>query len=311
MEKLEDILARFGNKIANAGEQHRAGRGAKPHLLPDRHPVRDFFIADILDWALKDDRHSMEHPMFALSKIPDIRERRYEHNGNSITVTPSIKGLATIWDKDILIYAVSQLVAAMNADRQDLSPTIRLTAYDLLVSTNRHTGGGDYDQLQKAFERLAGTRITTDIRTNGVRQREGFGLIDGWKIIEKHPVNGRMVALELRLSDWLYNAILGREVLTLSRDYFRLSGGLERRLYELARKHCGHQTKWTIGVDLLHKKTGSTATLRKFRELLKKTAETDALPDYRILYDQENEQVVFYTKNAQLLPHHGPGDSGY
>jgi plasmid replication initiation protein len=49
------------------------------------------------------------------------------------------------------------------------------SAYDLLVSTNRHTGGGDYDQLQKAFERLAGTRITTDIRTNGVRQRDGFG----------------------------------------------------------------------------------------------------------------------------------------
>ncbi len=105
--------------------------------------------------------------------------------------------------------------------------------------------------------------------------------------------------------------LFGREVLTLSRDYFRLSGGLERRLYELARKHCGHQTKWTIGVDLLHKKTGSTATLRKFRELLKKTAETDALPDYQILYDPENEQAVFYIKNAQLLAHHVPEDSGY
>jgi len=311
VESLEDILSRFRNKIASNVEQGRAGQGAGPRLLPDRHPVRDFFIADVLDWALKDDRHSMEHPMFALSKIPDIKERRYEHNGNSITITPSIKGLATIWDKDILIYAVSQLVAAMNAGRQDLSPIIRLTAYDLLVSTNRHTGGGDYDQLQKAFERLAGTRITTDIRTNGVRQREGFGLIDAWKIIEKHPVNGRMVAIELRLSDWLYNAILGREVLTLSRDYFRLFGGLERRLYELARKHCGHQARWTIGVDLLHKKTGSTATLRKFRELLKRTAETDALPDYRIRYDPESEQAIFYTKNVQMLAQHIADTSGY
>ena len=311
METLDDILSRFGTKIASAGAQDRAGQGARSRLLPDRHPVRDFFIADVLDWALKDDRHSMEHPMFALSKIPDIKERRYEHNGNSITITPSIKGLATIWDKDILIYAVSQLIAAMNAGRQDLSPIIRLTAYDLLVSTNRHTGGGDYDQLQKAFERLAGTRITTDIRTNGVRQREGFGLIDAWKIIEKHPVNGRMVAIELRLSDWLYNAILGREVLTLSRDYFRLFGGLERRLYELARKHCGHQARWTIGVDLLHKKTGSTATLRKFRELLKRTAETDALPDYRIRYEPESEQAVFYTKNVQMLARHMADTSGY
>ena len=311
VEKLEDILSRLGTKIASAGQQDKAGQGTRPRLLPDRHPVRDFFIADILDWALKNDRHSMEHPMFALSKIPDIRERHYEHNGNSITITPSIKGLATIWDKDILIYAVSQLVAAMNAGRQDLSPVIRLTAYDLLVSTNRHTGGGDYDQLQKAFERLAGTRITTDIRTNGVRQREGFGIIDAWKIIEKHPANGRMVAVELRLSDWLYNAILGGEVLTLSRDYFRLSGGLERRLYELARKHCGHQAKWSIGVDLLHKKTGSTATLRKFRELLKRKADTDALPDYRIRYDAESEQAVFYTKNAQMLAQYVADHSGY
>lgn len=249
--------------------------------------------------------------MFALSKIPDLRERHYEHNDNRITITPSVKGLATIWDKDILIYAISQLVGAMNAGRDKLSPIIRLTAYDLLVSTNRHTGGGDYDQLQKAFERLAGTRITTDIRTNGVRQREGFGIIDAWKIIEKHPVNGRMVAIELRLSDWLYNAILGREVLTLSRDYFRLSGGLERRLYELARKHCGHQTKWTVGIDLLHKKTGSAATLRKFRELLKRTADNDELPDYRIRYDSENEQALFYVKDARALAQDAAGTSGY
>ena len=114
VEKLEDILTRFGNKIANVDEQAEAGQGAKPRLLPDRHPNRDFFVADLLDWALKDDRHSMEHPMFALSKKPDLKPRKYEHSGNSIAITPSVKGLATIWDKDILIYAVSQLVGGIN-----------------------------------------------------------------------------------------------------------------------------------------------------------------------------------------------------
>ena len=58
MEKLEDILTRSGNKVASASEQERVGERAKPKLLPDRHPVRDFFIADIAEWALKDDRHS-------------------------------------------------------------------------------------------------------------------------------------------------------------------------------------------------------------------------------------------------------------
>jgi plasmid replication initiation protein len=59
----------------------------------------------------------------------------------------------------------------------------------------------------------------------------------------KESFQWRMVALELALSRWLYNAVLAREVLTLNREYFRLGGGLERRLYELARKHCGQQAR--------------------------------------------------------------------
>src|SRR6516164_6905462 len=242
-------------------EQARAAQAQDPpqKLAPERHPNRDFFVADILEWALKGDRVSMEHPFFSLSKKPDTRIRRYEHNGNSITVEPGPHGMPTIWDKDILIYAVSQLVEASNQGRP-INRTIRLTAHDLLVVTNRSTGGRAYDLLAAAFDRLKGTVIKTDIRTGGVRQRQGFNIIDRWKIIERNPANSRMVAIELTLSEWLYNAVIGREVLTLSRDYFRLDGGLERRLYELARKHCGHQKTWIVGLDLLHKKSGSSAS---------------------------------------------------
>jgi len=309
VESLSDILTRLGSKITD-DTQKLAEQGARPALLPDRHPVRDFFIADILNWALKADQASMEHPFFGLSKKPDLRIRHYEHNGNKVTIKPGPDGIATIWDRDILIYAISQLVEAVNQGRS-VSPTIRLTAYDLLVTTNRHTGGGDYDQLQKAFDRLAGTRISTDIRTNGIRQREGFGLIDSWKIIEKHPANGRMVAVQLRLSDWLFNAVLGREVLTLSRDYFRISGGLERRLYELARKHCGHQTKWRISLELLHRKSGTTGNMREFRRKLKGIAEADVIPEYRLRYEAEADNVMFYNKNAQKLIESLTGNSGY
>jgi plasmid replication initiation protein len=259
-------------------------------LVPDRHPNRDFFVADILDWALKDDRHSMEHPMFSLSKTPDRKIRYYEHGGIHITVEPGARGLATIWDKDILIYAVSQLVEALNQGRP-VSRTVRLKAYDLLVTTNRHTGGYNYELLVDAFRRLAGTRIETDIRTDGQRDRRGFGLIEEWHVVEKSP-DGRMVAIELMLSEWLYRAVLGREVLTLSRDYFRLDSGLERRLYELARKHCGQQPKWIISLELLHKKTGSTASLKKFRQLMKQIAADNRLPEYALAYGAETDQVA-------------------
>src|SRR5258708_22989732 len=108
MEKVTETLARLEQKA----REHEAR--TSPSLLPDRHPVRDFFVADVLDWALKDDRHSMEHPMFSLSKKPDRRERHYEHNGRHISIIPSSRGLATIWDKDILLYCISMLVEAIN-----------------------------------------------------------------------------------------------------------------------------------------------------------------------------------------------------
>jgi plasmid replication initiation protein len=289
VEKLEDILTRFGNKIAIANKQDA-------RLLPDRHPVRDFFIADILDWALKADRHSMEHPMFSLAKKPDTRIRRYQHNGINVTVTPSVIGIATIWDKDILLYCISVLTEALNQGRE-ISRTVRLTAYNLLVSTNRTTGGRSYDELKSALERLRGTSITTNIITNGTRKGRGFGLIDNWEIVERSPTNGRMLAVEVTLNKWLYDAVLAREVLTLNRDYFRLSGALERRLYELARKHCGNQGEWGIGLELLHKKVGTTGTVREFRRKVKGIAMANLLPHYSLRYEPEADSVLFQPKD--------------
>ena len=95
-----------------------------PPLLPDRHPDRDFFVCDILDAAPKDDLGSMEHPMFSLATKPDHRIRKYEHNGNSMTIAPGAHGLATIWDKDILIYCISQVVEGINRSRSDVSRTV-------------------------------------------------------------------------------------------------------------------------------------------------------------------------------------------
>ena len=138
-----------------------SGAGA---LLPERHPTGDFFVCDVVGVLPKDDMASMEHPLFSLSTRPDLKVLDYAHNGVAVRVTPSVKGRATIHDKDILIYCVSQLMAALNAGKQ-VSRTLHLTAHDLLVATNRETSGDAYRRLREAFERLAGTRITTNIVT--------------------------------------------------------------------------------------------------------------------------------------------------
>ena len=270
------------------------GAGA---LLPERHPTSDFFICDILSASPKDDLNSMEHPMFSLSTRPDRRVLSYEHNDAKITITPSVRGLATMHDKDILIYCISQLVAALNAGRK-ISQVLHLRAHDLLVATNRETSGDGYKRLREAFERLAGTRITTNIITGDKEVTSGFGLIESWEI-ERRSGNGRMVSVSVKLSDWLFRAVMSKSVLTLSRDYFRLRKPLERRVYELARKHCGRQSSWRISVDTLLKKSGSASPRRVFRKMLRVMIEADHLPDY-IMTEEEGDIICFRRRDVVI-----------
>jgi hypothetical protein len=276
------------------------------HLLPAKHTNGDLFICDVADAALKDLIPQMEHPFYSLSKKPDTEIRRYEHNGNWLEIVPSVKGLATIYDKDILIYCISQIMEKLKR-KESVGQRVRITSYDLLVFTNRGTSGRDYDALCEAIDRLAGTRITTNIRTGEEEQRDSFGLIDAASVRRKHGLDGRLQWVEIKLSDWVFNAIRGQEVLTLHRDYFRLGKPLERRIYELARKHCGRQSNWQISVETLHKKAGSQSTIKRFRQHVREIAKHDHLPDYRLTFDETSDQVQFFNReswwaNAPLPP---------
>ncbi len=103
----------------------------------------------------------------------------------------------------------------------------------------------------------------------------------------------------MELPNWLYRAVLNLEVLTLSHDYFRLDGGLERRVYEICRKHCGNQPAWSVGLDLLHKKSGSRAPIRNFRIAIKKLVGSNYLPEYRLTFDPETDQVRVYSRSRK------------
>ena len=254
----------------------------------------DFFVCDIFAAAPKTDMGSMEHPMFSLSTRPDRTIRHYTRGDVSITVTPSVRGRATIHDKDILIYCISQLMAALNAGRA-IARKLTLTAHDLLIATRRDTGGDSYARLVEAFERLAGTRITTNITTGDEETTSGFGLIEAWEIVRKSR-GGRMVSVSVTLSEWLFRAVQAKSVLTLSRDYFSLRKPLERRLYEIARKHCGQQRLWRASVATLHQKSGSDAPLRVFRAALRRMIAGDNLPDYALA--EEGGDIICVTRRG-------------
>ena len=260
-------------------------------LLPDRSKQNNFFICDITD-TFKDDMASMEHPIFSLNKAIDLRVLRYERNNVVIEVSPSAKGLATIYDKDILLYLASALVNAKN-NNEAISKAVKFSAYDYLAATNKSFGGTQYQVFKDGLERLAGTRIQTNIKTNSVEITSNFGLIESFTIIKENS-KGKAIAVEVVLSDWFYNSILGNEVLTIHRDYFRLRKPTERRLYELARKHCGQQPEWKIKLTTIQEKLGITSQLKQFRFNMRSIISDNHLPEYNI--QMENDVVTFTRK---------------
>lgn len=295
-----DAMARVMARGKQAGERlNKRFNQDQTHLSVKKYLQKDFFIADIFDTTtFREDIASMEYPLFSL-KAGDKRTRRFELNGFKTVVAPNSEyGMATIHDKDIWIYCISKLVAAMKQGEEP-NRTVHFTIYDYLVTTNRGTSGEYYEKAKGALDRLAGTRITTEIETVKIREARGFGLIDSWRIVEEK--DGRMVRVSVALPEWLYRSITNKAVLKISSDYFRLRKPLDRRIYELARKHCGHQITWQIGLDVLHQKAGSTAPLRNFKIAIKSLADSNELPDYEMKYDEKKGLVIFSNKDPNAL----------
>ena len=263
----------------------------------------DFFLANVVEWSVKEDMASMELPLFALTRNKDISIREYERGGIKCRISPSADGAATQHDKDLLIFAASQLLAARK-EGKPVSRTVMINAYDFLMGTRRDTGGKNYCDLVPMLRRLKGTAIETNVKTGGKEQTKGFGLIDDYEITRyTNGKNEGALEFTITLSEWLTNALEHYEVLTLSPDYFSIRGPIERRLYELARKHCGEQAIWKINEELLREKVGSRRDTRQFRVELREVMSADSMPSYRLAIDSSTRPhiIVFYTRNEPRL----------
>lgn len=260
-------------------------------LFPLRHPQGDFFVLDISDVMIKDDTASMQHPFFSLSTKPDMRHLCYENGEEFLKIIPSGLGLPTIFDKDILIFCISQLMHRKNRG-ETIGKKLRFSARELSIATNRHVGGNHYSRLETAFQRLRGTTFTTNIKTGNKIETRIFGLLDEGGFVRTADEKFRLDYCEVVLSDWLMRAIEAVEVVTISPEYFRLRRPLERRIYELARKFCGSQSQWKINLAKLQIKTGSNAPLKKFRHNLRQIITENNTPFYRIELEAD-DTVIF------------------
>lgn len=269
----------------------------------------DLFLDTLLDAPIKGERALMEFPFFSLQKRPRKEPFVYDDGKVQITIEPGPRGIATIYDKDVLIYLASLINDRIERDLV-VDRTIQFAAYDFMRVTARGTGKRGYELFLDALHRLRSTNIQTTISAGGDTERRGFGWIEDWRIIERTNSQGKrvMAGVEVTLNRWMFNAIVkDRRVLTINRDYFSLTKGLERRLYELARKHVGNQPEWFIGLVRLAEKCGTTDTIRKFKMRVTETSKAGTIPDYRLeLVDPQTAKTPFRSKDGQPLVRFSP-----
>jgi plasmid replication initiation protein len=250
--------------------------------IPDGGPQTDLLLDSMVERTWRGDRALLEFPFFSLQKTPRFDPIVYDDGVVSITVSPGKKGIATIWDKDILFY-ITSLINDRIEQGDEPTKTILFSARDCLKTIGRDVGGRGYEEFKDALFRLRSTTIETTIQSDGDTEDRGFGWVDSWRIVSRVLKDGsrQMEAVEVVINDWMYRAIVKeRRVLSIDPDYFKLSMGIERRIYEIARKHLGRQPQWSISMTRLAEKVGTERALRNFRIDLNKIIEKDAIPSY-------------------------------
>ena len=262
------------------------------------------FEPSYVDIPIRDQRDTMERPFFSLAKKPRKTAIEYEVAGTIVKVYPVKEfGIATIWDADILIWAATQVTEALDRGGEP-NPRIHFHPYQLLRGIRRNTGGDQYKKLQEALRRLASTYVETNIRVpKGSRKKTtGFHWLEDWDAHE--DAEGKPTGMSLTLPRWLFDGIVEKGmVLTIHEDYFNITGGIERWLYRVARKHAGHQeTGWSFTMRQLYDKSGSAARFSDFAIDVRKIVEADSLPEYalRLHKNGEGVEVVSMVRRSLL-----------
>lgn len=232
--------------------------------------------------APRDAQDLMAYPFFSLAKTKRTTPIDFRAGDVVVRVEGTIEhGIATIWDADVLIWAASQLVEARDAGLAT-SRLMVATPYEILRFIRRGTSARDYLRLKAALDRLQSTTVATSIRQATSRRMHRFSWINEWK--ELADGASRPLGMELILPDWFYAGVLDQSlVLTIDRAYFALTGGIERWLYRLVRKHAGRQPRgWRFDFRHLYAKSGSLARFSDFALDLRRIAQRQGLPGYRL-----------------------------
>lgn len=250
----------------------------------------ELFLPYLADLPLRDQREMMERPFFSLAKSKRVKPIDYRSPDGKLWVHVSGNpdyGMATIWDADILIYCASMLADMARRGINDVPRKLHLMPYDLLRAIGRQPTGRAYELLGQALDRLVSTTVKTNIRAEN-RREATFSWLDGWtQLVDETTERSRGMTIEL--SSWFYEGVMMTGgVLSIDRAYFDISGGRERWLYKVARKHAGGAGGggFAISMPTLFEKSGAEGQYRRFKFEIAKIAERNELPGYALTLEQ-------------------------
>lgn len=294
VQKAKELERRVRQRSQERQQRQEQGKTAET-VIDAAEPAQplNLFRANLANPCLRDQQDIMAMPFFSLEKSKRTKPIVYERDGVHVIVAGlSTTGIATIWDADFLIWVASQLNEAVERGE---TPTRRLwvVPYHFLVATQRidpkHKGSKPYRDFEKLLDRLQGTTVKTNIKANGEHFTSAWSWIDSWRVHKDDK--GRITGLEIVLSEWLFHRIIkDRVILSIHSDYFLLTGGIERWLYRIARKHCGsNQGGWAFTTRKLYEKYPPGREYRFFKRDLKAVVERDCIPEYHTVWETINK----------------------
>jgi len=293
-EQAEQRFLHAGDGLAKESDEEDPSAGNTLRKPPGGDAQADFFVPLLYDVATKDSRSIMDVAVFRLSK-KDKRANetiRYERADGYVEVVSGEAGMASVWDYDIVLMAISHLNDAMNLHRQGRgekpSRIFKPHVSEILKFCRRSDGGRQYEEIEGALKRLSTTfvEVVTTTQAKGkraMRTAKGVGLINSYETVT-YADNGRLASVSIELPQWVYDEVVETNapgVLTVHPEYFLIEPGIGRFLYRLARRAAGKaRAKWTF--KLIYERSGSVGTFKEFCRILRRLIAANDLPEYTL-----------------------------
>jgi len=259
----------------------------------------EVFTVDVVATIAKAPTGVLEYPFFVLdNRDRGQRNRVFEYKGTFIKIE-SDRGLPNSSDMELFAFLVTlgfHRAEAVGADAWVRQPMVEFSARDYFKFTHKSVGGKSVKLLHDSVERLFGAYIETNVQAGGNIHNSQFRLLTERHYIAKqrktiNPTSLEAAALaahkgvvsyKIKFADWVTDAIVAKDVLSLGKNYFDIRTATGKRIYEIARKHCGRQGQWDVNMTTLYEKSGSSSTKRLFKNRVLQAIGDGTFPDYKI-----------------------------